>query len=65
MSIVQVCHLPEDEVGRMDEERRHHPLGSQKRPCDVALVQQEEEGDQVRQNIRQPKNHIEKCEFYD
>ena len=29
----------------------------------MVLLQQEEEGGQVRQNIRQPKNHIKECEF--
>ena len=47
----------------MDEERRHHPLGSKYRPQDVVLLQQEEEGGQVRQNVRQAQYHIKKCEF--
>ena len=47
----------------MDEERRHHPLGSKYRPQDVVLLQQEKEGGQVCQNIRQAQNHIKECEF--
>ena len=27
--IVQICDSPDDEVERVDEERHHHPLGSQ------------------------------------
>ena len=42
----------------MDEERGHHPLGSKYRPQDVVLLQQEEEGGQVRQNVRQAQYHI-------
>ena len=63
MRIVQICDSPDDEVKRVDEERRQHPLCSQQRPQDVVLRQQEEEGGQVGQNIRQAENHIKECEF--
>ena len=64
MTIVNTCRgSPDEEVERMDDERRHHPLGGEERPGDVALLQQEEEGGQVGQDIRQAQNHIEKCEF--
>ena len=58
-----MCDLPEDEVSRMDKERRQHPLGSQLRPQDVVLCQQEEEGGQVRQNVHQAQYHIKEREF--
>ena len=62
---VHMCGSPDEEVERLDDERRHHPPCGYERPGDVALLQQEEVGDQVGQNIRQTQNHIEECEFDD
>ena len=58
-----ICGSPDEEVKGMDEERRHHPLGSQQRPQGVVLLPQEEEGAQVSQNIGQAQDYIKKCKL--